>query len=69
MVSADIITPPEFLGGIMDLCIEKRGTYIDMQYLDANRTRLTYIMPLNEIVYDFFDKIKSKSKRLCKPRL
>jgi len=62
MVSADIITPPEFLGGIMDLCIEKRGTYIDMQYLDANRTRLTYIMPLNEIVYDFFDKIKSKSK-------
>lgn len=62
MVSADIITPPEFLGGIMDLCIEKRGTYIDMQYLDANRTKLTYIMPLNEIVYDFFDKIKSKSK-------
>lgn len=62
MVTAEIITPPEFIGGLMDMCIDKRGEYIDMQYLDANRTKLNFIMPLNEIVYDFFDKIKSKSK-------
>ena len=62
MVKMEIITPPEYMGNIMDLCSDRRGEYKDMQYLDANRTKLTYIMPLNEIVYDFFDKIKSLSK-------
>ena len=62
MVKMEIITPPEYMGNIMDLCGDRRGEYKDMQYLDANRTKLTYVMPLNEIVYDFFDKIKSLSK-------
>lgn len=62
MVKLEIITPPEYLGNIMDLCAERRGEYKDMQYLDASRSKLNYIMPLNEIVYDFFDKIKSLSK-------
>lgn len=62
MVKMEIITPPTYIGNIMDLCSERRGEYKDMQYLDANRTKLNYIMPLNEIVYDFFDKIKSLSK-------
>ena len=62
MVKMEIITPPEYLGNIMDLCSDRRGEYKNMQYLDANRTKLQYVMPLNEIVYDFFDKIKSLSK-------
>lgn len=62
IVKMEIITPPDYIGNIMDLCSERRGEYKDMQYLDANRTKLNYIMPLNEIVYDFFDKIKSLSK-------
>ncbi|MBE7077018.1 MAG: elongation factor 4 [Clostridiales bacterium] len=62
IVKMEILTPKEFLGGIMDLCANRRGVYIDMQYIDANRTKLNYTMPLNEIVYDFFDKIKSISK-------
>ena len=62
IVKMEIITPKEYLGGIMDLCSDRRGTYHDMQYIDANRTKLIYTMPLNEIVYDFFDKIKSISK-------
>lgn len=62
IVKMEIITPKDYLGGIMDLCADRRGTYLDMQYIDANRTKLVYTMPLNEIVYDFFDKIKSISK-------
>ena len=62
VVKLEIITPPEYMGNIMDLCSDRRGEYKNMQYLDANRTKLNYIMPLNEIVYDFFDKIKSLSK-------
>ncbi len=62
IVKMEIITPKDYLGGIMDLCADRRGTYLDMQYIDANRTKLIYTMPLNEIVYDFFDKIKSLSK-------
>ncbi len=62
IVKMEIITPKDYLGGIMDLCADRRGVYLDMQYIDANRTRLIYTMPLNEIVYDFFDKIKSLSK-------
>ncbi len=62
IVKMEIITPKDYLGGIMDLCADRRGIYLDMQYIDANRTKLVYTMPLNEIVYDFFDKIKSISK-------
>ncbi len=62
VVKLEIITPPEYMGNIMDLCSDRRGEYKDMQYMDANRTKLSYVMPLNEIVYDFFDKIKSLSK-------
>ena len=62
IVKMEIITPKDYLGGIMDLCSDRRGEYKDMQYIDANRTKLIYTMPLNEIVYDFFDKIKSISK-------
>ena len=62
IVKMEIITPKDYLGGIMDLCADRRGVYHDMQYIDANRTKLIYTMPLNEIVYDFFDKIKSISK-------
>ncbi len=62
IVKMEIITPKDYIGGIMDLCSDRRGVYHDMQYIDANRTRLIYDMPLNEIVYDFFDKIKSLSK-------
>ena len=62
IVKMEIITPKDYLGGIMDLCADRRGVYLDMQYIDANRTKLIYTMPLNEIVYDFFDKIKSISK-------
>ncbi len=62
IVKMEIITPKDYLGGIMDLCSDRRGVFHDMQYIDANRTKLIYTMPLNEIVYDFFDKIKSISK-------
>ena len=62
IVNANIITPAEYVGGIMDLCQERRGIFIDMKYLDTNRTELHYILPLNEIIYDFFDALKSRSK-------
>ena len=62
MVKLEIITPSDYLGSIMDLCAERRGEYKDMTYIDETRTKLRYNMPLNEIVYDFFDKIKSLSK-------
>ena len=62
MVKANIITPVEFVGGIMDLCQDRRGVFKDMQYLDSTRTELHYDLPLNEIVYDFFDALKSRSK-------
>lgn len=62
IVKMEIITPKDYLGGIMDLCADRRGIFHDMQYIDSNRTKLIYTMPLNEIVYDFFDKIKSISK-------
>lgn len=57
-----IITPPEFVGTIMELCQEKRGVFIDMQYLEETRVQLNYHLPLNEIIYDFFDSLKSRSK-------
>ena len=62
IVKAIIITPTEFVGNIMELCQERRGSYIDMKYLDSTRTQLHYEMPLNEIVYDFFDALKSRTK-------
>ncbi len=62
MVKASIITPAEYVGNIMDLCQDRRGSFIDMKYLDANRTELHYDLPLNEIVYDFFDALKSRSR-------
>jgi GTP-binding protein LepA len=62
VVSANVITPAEYVGGIMDLCQERRGIFVDMKYLDAHRMELHYILPLNEIIYDFFDALKSRSK-------
>ncbi len=61
-VSAMIFTPPEYIGSIMELCQEKRGTYINMVYLDKTRVRIEYEIPLNEIVYDFFDSLKSRTR-------
>lgn len=62
MVAASVITPTEFVGGIMDLCQDRRGTFIDMKYIDTERVELHYDLPLNEIIYDFFDALKSRSK-------
>ncbi len=61
-VTASILTPKEYVGNIMELCQRRRGIYIDMKYLDENRVTLVYEMPLNEIIYDFFDNLKSKTK-------
>ena len=61
-VTANILTPKEYVGNIMDVCQKRRGVYIDMKYLDENRVTLIYEMPLNEIIYDFFDNLKSKTK-------
>ena len=62
IVEARIMTPKEYVGNIMELCQNRRGIYIDMKYLDANRVTLIYNMPLNEIIYDFFDNLKSRTK-------
>ena len=61
-VSVSIITPQEFVGNIMPLCQERRGEYKDMQYLDTHLVELRYLMPLNEIIYDFFDTLKARTK-------
>ena len=62
IVKASIITPTEYVGGLMDLCQDRRGEFIDMKYLDTNRVELHYRLPLNEIIYDFFDALKSRSR-------
>lgn len=62
MVKATVITPSDFVGAIMELCQDKRGTFKDMQYLEETRVMLTYDIPLNEIIYDFFDALKSRTK-------
>ena len=62
VVKSSIITPAEFIGGIMELCQDRRGTFIDMTYIDTQRAELHYLLPLNEIIYDFFDALKSRSK-------
>ena len=56
------LSAPEYVGSIMDLCREKRGEYLDMTYLEKTRVRLLYRLPLNEIIFDFFDSIKSRTK-------
>jgi len=61
-ISASIICPPDFVGSIMDLCQDRRGDYKEMIYLDTSRVELRYDMPLNEIIYDFFDALKSRSR-------
>jgi GTP-binding protein LepA len=62
MVKAQVFTPSEYVGAVMELCQEKRGTFRDMQYIDKSRVRLNYDLPLNEIIYDFFDQLKSRSR-------
>ncbi len=62
IVKATIMTPKEYVGSIMELCQDRRGTYIDMTYLDATRVSLNYDLPLNEIIYDFFDALKSRTR-------
>ncbi|MEW9667338.1 translation elongation factor 4 [Ammoniphilus sp. 3BR4] len=61
-VKASIMVPKDFVGAIMELCQGKRGDFIDMQYIDENRVQIIYEMPLAEIVYDFFDQLKSSTK-------
>ncbi|MBR2847693.1 MAG: translation elongation factor 4 [Clostridia bacterium] len=61
-VNASIITPTEFVGNIMELCQDRRGIYKDMKYIDGDRSVLHYELPLNEIIYDFFDALKSRTK-------
>ena len=61
-VKTSIMTPTEYVGNIMDLCQDRRGEFKDMVYLDAERVELHYHMPLNEIIYDFFDALKSRTK-------
>ncbi|MCM1506154.1 MAG: translation elongation factor 4 [Ruminococcus flavefaciens] len=62
MVKADILAPSEFVGNIMELCQDRRGIFKDMQYLDDTRVNIHYELPLNEIVYDFFDVLKSRTR-------
>ena len=57
-----VIAPPDYVGAIMDLCTNRRGEFKDMQYLDQSRVELHYSMPLNEIIYDFFDALKSRTR-------
>ena len=62
IVKADIMLPKQYVGNIMELCQDRRGIYKDMKYMDENRVILIYEMPLNEIIYDFFDALKSRTK-------
>ena len=62
IVKANIITPTEYVGGLMDLCQDRRGEFVDMKYIDSDRVELHYNLPLNEIIYDFFDALKSRSR-------
>ncbi|MBR3893894.1 MAG: translation elongation factor 4 [Clostridia bacterium] len=62
LVKANIITPVDYVGGLMELCQNRRGVFIDMKYLDPTRVELHYNLPLNEIIYDFFDALKSRSR-------
>lgn len=62
IVKVELYSPPEYIGSIMDLCQDKRGVFKDMTYLDEKRVKLLYTLPLNEIIYDFFDQIKSRTR-------
>ncbi|MCI9017066.1 MAG: elongation factor 4 [Clostridia bacterium] len=62
IVRAEILTPKEYVGNVMEICQNRRGVYLDMKYLDETRVALIYELPLNEIIYDFFDNLKSKTK-------
>ena len=62
VVSAEIMVTSEYIGAIMDLCHERRGIYLGMEYIEENRAVLKYDLPLNEIIYDFFDALKSRSR-------
>lgn len=62
MVNANIMVPKEYVGNIMDLCIDRRGQYVNMEYLDTRRVTMHFKMPLNEVIYDFFDALKSNTK-------
>ena len=62
VVKATVYSPPEYVGQIMELCQDKRGVFEDMSYIDPTRVQLTYTIPLNEIIYDFFDKLKSRTR-------
>ena len=62
MVNAEIMVTSEFIGAIMDLCQERRGQYVSMEYMEETRALIKYILPLNEIIYDFFDALKSRSR-------
>jgi len=62
IVKATLYTPPEYVGSIMELCQGKRGVFVDMSYIDPTRVQLIYRMPLNEIIYDFFDSLKSRTR-------
>ena len=62
VITANIFTPPDYVGAIMDLCQDKRGVFTDMTYLDSKRVKLNYTLPLNEIIFDFFDGLKSRTR-------
>ncbi len=62
VVNAMIMTPSEYVGALMELCQERRGVFIDMNYIEEARVRIHYVLPLNEIIYDFFDQLKSRSR-------
>ena len=62
VVKASIITPKDYVGAVMELCQDRRGTYIDMQYMEETRAVVNYDIPLNEIIYDFFDTLKSRTR-------
>lgn len=62
MVKVSIITPTEYVGSVMDLCQTRRGTYVNMEYIEETRAVLHYVIPLNEIIYDFFDTLKSRTR-------
>ena len=62
MVNADIMVPVDFVGNVMELCQQRRGIYKDMKYMEETRAQIFYELPLNEIIYDFFDALKSRTK-------
>ena len=62
IVKAEVYSPPEYVGDVMGLCQDKRGTFVDMTYLDKHRVKLSYDIPLNEIIYNFFDTLKSRTR-------